>query len=303
MRLQVHHADAFKDGDERILDHIGRAHQFLDHRRAAEGRIGGGISPFVQDQQPPLAMPLGGAFDLSRHLAECRRIGHVAPQRVQRTAVKAGQHHDQFGPETIQGRDHHGFEGMHIRAMPGPRMQWDVQVIPLACPAAVFVDRTGIGGVIMVLMHRDRQRRRVIVIDALRPVAVMDVPIDKGHAPDAEFAPQRLDRDGAIGQQTESAPAIGFGVMPRRAVQDIGIVDLAPHHGAARCQAAACRQCRDLVPAGAEGGQFARIAAVLGALRLDAVDIGGVMDGKDFLIGRGGDIADAVQTIQDAADL
>src|SRR6185312_1806497 len=135
-------------------------------------------------------------------------------------------------------------------------------------------------------MQGDRQDARVVVEGVLGAVAVVDVPVDDRDPLEAVDGAHVLDRDRDVGEDAEAAPFVALGVVAGRPVQRVGVVDVAVPDRLDRLDHPARRERADAVAAGAEGRQFATVAAAFGAFALDPLEVGGGVDAEDLLLGR-----------------
>ena len=136
-------------------------------------------------------------------------------------------------------------------------------------------------------MDRDRQHVGAVVENALRAVAVVDVPIDHRDLADAVLRLGRIDGDGDVGEEAEAHRLVGKAVVPGGAAQRIGVARPAGDDGVDRFDGKACGQCREFEAALAEGGEQAKLAAARIAHALEFVDIAGGVDAQQILA-RGG---------------
>ena len=134
-------------------------------------------------------------------------------------------------------------------------------------------------------MQGDREHAGIVVERRLGAVAVVDVPVDDGDASEAARGAQVVCRDGDVAEQAEPHALARERVVTRRAAERVDVVDLAVEHGVAGGHHAAGREQGDLVRAGPERRQPARVAAVVVRQRLDVVDVGALVEAADLLDG------------------
>ena len=94
--------------------------------------------------------------------------------------------------------------------MPEPAGQRDVdgRLVALARPAGARVERP--------LVQRDVEDGRVVPEDVLRPVAVVDVPVDDRDPLEAELGLRRARRDRDVVEEAEAHRAVGGRVVAGR---------------------------------------------------------------------------------------
>lgn len=90
-------------------------------------------------------------------------------------------------------------------------------------------------------MNGDGQGLRITVEDVLCSVAVMDIPINNGHAAESQLTPGFLKRDPDVGDQAKAHPGARLSVVPRGPDQSVGVHYLPTHdrfNGSVRAPAA-----------------------------------------------------------------
>lgn len=137
--------------------------------------------------------------------------------------------------------------------MAGTRRQRYVDIGPGAAALAVFFQHSGVGRVVIVLVHRHGQHGRIVEKGVLLAVAVVHVPIDDGDARHLVFALGALRGQHIVGEHAEAARQILFGMVAGRAHQAVGVVHRSGGQGIQRRQAAAGRQSRNFKTAGPDG--------------------------------------------------
>jgi hypothetical protein len=118
----------------------------------------------------------------------------------------------------------------------------------------------------------------------LGAVAVVDVPVDDRHA----LGPVRLAgverRQRGVAEDAEAAPEIALGVVPRRAHERIGVVDVTAKRRFDGLDRTTGGERRDLVAAGAERGELAGVAATARAHLLDPLEVLARVQAEDLLL-------------------
>ena len=105
--------------------------------------------------------------------------------------------------------------------------------------------------VVRELVRREVEHARVVVEDVLRAVAVMDVDVDDGDALDSRLFERARDGDGDVVEEAEAHRAVRRRVVPGRANEAEGGIELAAQDRLRRGERAAGGAQRGLVRAGA----------------------------------------------------
>ena len=219
------------------------ARQRLDHGEAAERDVAGRVAALVRGDEAASAQAVGGVEQPARHLAEGGGGKEHAPERVESTRVEAAGDHDQLGGECLErGHDdpvERGEVGAGSRS--GRQRNVERRAVPAPGPP-VLGEQARACGVEAVLMERDREHGGVVPEDGLRAVAVVDVPVDDGDAPDATRRLRVADADGDVREEAEAHPEVGQRVVAGRADERVGVVDRAVEHRVDRGDRAARRR-------------------------------------------------------------
>jgi hypothetical protein len=116
-------------------------------------------------------------------------------------------------------------------------------------------------------MQRDGQDGRVVVEGRFRAVAVVDVPVDDGHALEPAGLPRMVRRDRGVAEQAEAHAHVADGVVAGRAHEGEGVADRPVEDGVDGRDDAARREERHLVGPAAERR---RAVAPVSARRADS---------------------------------
>jgi hypothetical protein len=181
----------------------------------------------------------------------------------------------------VKGRNDQALEGREVgaRAAAGRQRHVDVKALaaPLAAAAAVTREQA-------VLVQGDHQCVRVLVEGLLRAVAMMHVPVDNGDAADFVGRPRLHDGDWHVREQAEPQALVALRMLSGRPDERVAVFDPPPRGGVDNGRGSARGEQRDVVAAGTEGGEVARVAAAIGAESFDALDIGaGVKQAEVFV--------------------
>ncbi len=193
-----------------------------------------------------------------------------------------------------------------VAAVAGARRERNVDAVAGARALAGVLDQPRAGREEPVLVQGDRQHAGVVVEGVLGAVAVVDVPVDDRDPLEAVDGAHVLDRDRDVGEDAEAAAFVALGVVAGRPVQRVGVVDVAVPDRLDRLDHAARRERADAVAAGAEGRQFAAVAAAFLAFALDPREVLGGVDAEDLLLGRlapveRGHLAEQAGDVEDVA--
>jgi hypothetical protein len=102
---------------------------------------------------------------------------------------------------------------------------------------------------------------------------MMDIPVHDGDAAEPMMGPRRHDGDRHVAEEAETEASIPLGMMAGRAHQGVAVGDTARRDRIEQRGRSARRQAGDLVAAGAEGREMARVAPPPVAERLDPGDV------------------------------
>ena len=262
-----------REVEHRIGDVGANIRQRLDDREPAERHVRLRITALVHDHEPPAAMALRGLLHRTRHEPVAVGMQLHACERIDRACVEAARDDDQLGPETLQRRQHDSLERVAIRIVAAAREQRHVQVRADACAFAAVVGAAVAGREAAILVQRNRQRVRIVVVDRLRAVAVVHVPVDHRDALDAVFRTGGLDRDRDVRQQAEAHRAIAQAMMAGRPRQREGVRRTFAEDRIDGRDRESGRQRGDLVAALAERREIAEVAAVRVAECAERVEI------------------------------
>ena len=122
-------------------------------------------------------------------------------------------------------------------------------------------------------MHRDGQDGRVAPERELGAVPVVDVPVDDRHPLEPTRLPRVHRRQSHVSEDAGAAPAIGLGMVARRADERVGVVDRAVQDGVHCGKAPAHGERRDLEGPAAERRGLAGVTAACIARRADPFDV------------------------------
>src|SRR3954454_428522 len=110
----------------------------------------------------------------------------------------------------------------------------------------------GIRRIVVVLVHRNGQHRRIFQERMLLTVTEGHIPINDGDTLAAIHQLCTLSHQYVVGEHTESTRPVLLGMMARWPDQAVDISDLPFHHGVEAFQGAAGRQQGYLVAASAD---------------------------------------------------
>ena len=136
-----------------------------------------------------LAEPVLGDFD----------VGH----RVVDVSVEAGRDDEQVRPEALHGRRDRVVERVEVLLVSRAGRHRDVErrVSLIGGPAGAGVERP--------LVERHEEHAVVVAEDVLRPVAVVDVPVEDRDALEAELGLRETGGDGDVVEEAEAHRAAG----------------------------------------------------------------------------------------------
>ena len=224
--------------DEFRQERIGKlafdAGKPLDHTVPAKGNIGFRIAALMDRDHAAVAQPVGSLHDHRRHLGIGRGQAGHARQRVGMGCIKPVGDDDHIRPEILDQRQRHTAHGVDIGLVPASRRQRQVGVGACAGTGAAILQpgiacREHVG-----LVDRQGVDVRILIENSLRPVPVMNIPVENEEPFRQPGRARGGDGDRNIGQQAESHGAVGEAMMPRRAGQRIGGVIFAAKHGQQR---------------------------------------------------------------------
>jgi hypothetical protein len=132
-------------------------------------------------------------------------------------------------PEAKAGEGGHDrpLERREVGAVAAAGRQRHVQVRVGGGARARHLEEARIDRVVAVLMHGDRQHRRVLEEGEFRAVAVVHVPVDDRDPVQAMHALGVVDAEHGVSKHAVAAAAIGLGVVTRRAHERVGVRDAA----------------------------------------------------------------------------
>ena len=160
-------------------------------------------------------------------------------------AIEAGGDEDEVGGELSTDRQHHLGEGTHVLAIAEPGRERQVERPPGSGTLAYLLGGAG-ARIERVLMGRDVEHVRIALEEMLRAVAVMQVPVDDHHAPEAA-APEPRGGDGDVVEEAEAHRAIALRMVAGRTDEREAVRHLSREDGLADDEEAARGQARRLV--------------------------------------------------------
>ena len=166
------------------------------------------------------------------------------------------------GANASHGRGHDVVPGVQVGAPAGARRERDVDVRTERAGPPASVDHAGVVRVEAVLVQRDRQRVRVVVVDPLGAVAVVHVPVDDRDPSEPGLRAGLLHRHRDVGEDAVAASPVALGVVPGRPDQREGDVDLAVDDSPHRRVGTPGRAAGDVVGARPERSELARDSPV-----------------------------------------
>ena len=203
-------------------------------------------------------------------------------------ASKPDAHEHEVGTERPHGRDDDLVERVEVAAVTRAGRERDVDRAAGAGALAALGQGAGVRREDVVLVDRDRQHVGLRVERRLRPVAVVDVPVDDGDALHAAHGAGMGGRDGEVAEDAEAHAAGGDGVVPGRADERVGVRDAAVEHGVDALDDGARGAAGDGQPAATERRDAVAGVAALGQLALgrDASQVLGRVDAQDLVVRR-----------------
>jgi hypothetical protein len=115
---------------------------------------------------------------------------------------------------------------------------------------------------------------------------MVDVPVHRGHPPDASLRSRVLDGHHDVTEDAEPSTAVGLGVVAGRPHQGIDISHAPIEDGVDGSDRTSRRQQRDLEGARPERRELAGVSSGCVAHRANGVDVGRGVEAKDLVHGR-----------------
>jgi len=175
------------------------------------------VAALEQKADPAVAGALGLRDDRARHGRVRRGVELHLGERIARVRVVSGRHEHDVGLEPLEEREHDPPERQAVALRPGPGRQRQVRG-PAPTRAGADLAGRARARIERPLMERDQEDARIALERVLRPVAVVDVPVDDRDSPGAGGA-RRASRDRDVVQHAEPHRALGRRVVPWRSNQ------------------------------------------------------------------------------------
>lgn len=158
--------------------------------------------------------------------------------------------------------------------MPGSGRQRHVQIGARGPAAADHGEVTRIDRIAARLVYREGEHRGILDERALGAIAMVHVPIDHRHPPEAMDALRVPDQQNQVAEHAVSPARGGFGMMSGRAHQCVRIAGAPAQHRIAGGEAAAGGQQRDLIACRTDGDAVSELAAVSVGKGAHPLDVG-----------------------------
>ena len=128
------------------------------------------------------AQILGQSHHLFRHHAVM--VGHQqhVAEGIKISGIKTASDDDEVGLKGFERRGYDRINGFQVSAASASSRQWDVEVKAIAVACSCFFKLAQVHRVEHLLMDGEGEDIGVLKKCLLRAVAMMDIPIDDGHA-------------------------------------------------------------------------------------------------------------------------
>ena len=285
MRLQRLARELPQARGERVLDRRPVPGQLLEHGQAAERRDRRGVAALVRQDEPSVAQLPGERDDRAGHEPERVRVQQHPRERVEAVGVEAAGDDDELRPERAQRRLDDARHRVEVGALARPRRQRDVDRASRAVALPGLLERAG-GQQAPVLVQRDGQDVGLGPEGVLRPVAVMDVPVDDRDAAHPAHRPRVHDGQRDVPEDAEARAGLGHRVVAGRPDERVAGLHGAVEHGVDGGHRPARREPGDVVGAGAGPGVEADRAADALRQRADALEVLARVEAQQLVLGR-----------------
>ncbi len=200
---------------------------------------------------------------MARHRSVRRGRERHPSERVHDAGILARAHHDEVGRELADRRQHDPIERREVGWVARPGRKRDVDGRPRAFLVAHLVQRSPADREQVVLVQGDEQDRWVGIKRVLRPIPVVNVPVDDRHplCPMTPLGMARRDRDVCV--DAEPHAPVRHRVVTWRPHQRKRMVNGSPHHRIDGGHHAADRQPGDRLAIPAHRRPHPRIATGL----------------------------------------
>ena len=215
-----HHPLAARHGLEVL---IGLASHLVDHRRAGIRDRLEVVAAFERRDDFAVATFGGQPFDAPHHLTEAL-LGHLhLAERIAPMTIESRRNQDELRLERAPDRNDQLVEDAHIFRVAKFGRHRRVDRVAETLAGADFLHRAG-ARIVRELMRRDVQDLGAVVEDFLRTVAMMEVPVDHHHAPEALVPDEPFGRDRDVVEEAKSHRAARQRMMPGRPHNREGIL-------------------------------------------------------------------------------